>query len=264
MCDLRDAGATASAIRRVQPDVVIHAQALSDVDQAHRDPDLARALNVQTTANLVRALAGTRALLIAISSDYVFDGSKGAPYDERDEPNPISVYGASKLDSERLALGYARSVIVRTSTLFGPGRANFCSALVARLTDGQPVEAFGDQVTSPTYTEDVASAIAELGRVLTASVGGTSARLLHIANAGSCSRAVFARRVAELVGASQELIRVIPMAQQGRPAARPRYSALTTAYLHAAIGRMLRPWEEALHAYLQQQPSIGQGQDALR
>ena len=187
----------------------------------------------------------------------VFDGMKGAPYDENDTPNPLSVYGRSKLEAEQLVLRYPRSVVVRPSTLFGSGRMNFCDHIVSRVTAGQAVEAFIDQVTSPTYTEDLAVGIAELSVAVWSSRDVAWPRTYHIANAGSCSRVAFAHRVAELLGCSRDLIQGIPMARQQRPAPRPANSALTTIQLASVIRRTLRPWDDALQAYLRQRhPSI--------
>ena len=262
MCDLVDARRTAEIVGALRPDAVIHTQALSDVDRCELEPEAARAQNVDATANLLQALSraqapggGDRALLVYVSTDYVFDGAKGTPYDEEDEPRPISVYGRSKREAEQLALGYPRGVVVRPSTLFGPGRANFCDTIVARLRAGEPVEAFSDQVTSPTYTVDLAEGL----EALCAALGGAGtpppARVVHVANAGGASRVAFAQRIAALIGGSPDLVRPIPMAAQGRPAARPAYSALTTIHLARLIGRRLRPWDDALHAYLHQAPS---------
>ncbi|MDP3723140.1 MAG: dTDP-4-dehydrorhamnose reductase [Candidatus Omnitrophota bacterium] len=251
-CDLRDAQQARAAIHEVRPDILIHAQALSDVDRCEREPEMAWAQNVTTVAHLVQALQGSRTLLVYVSTDYVFDGKKGAPYEEADAPNPLSVYGRSKLEGERLALGYARSIVVRPSTLFGPGRDNFCDAVVCRVRAGQPVEAFWDQVTSPTYTVDLAEGIGELSLALWRSWDGERPRRYHLANGGGCTRAAFAERIVELVGGSRELIRAIAMADQRRPAARPAYSALATRAVPSVIGRRLRSWDHALHAYLHQ------------
>ena len=208
-------------------------------------------MNVETTATLVRVLRGAPAVLVQVSTDYVFDGAKGAAYDERDAPHPLSVYGRTKAEAEQIALRHPRAAVVRTSTLFGEGRMNFCDHLVERLRQGQPVEAFRDQVTSPTYAADLAEALARLGDALARSADGRWARVYHLANAGGCSRVAFAERVAELVGGSKTFIRAIAMADQRRPAPRPAYSALATVHAPQMIGRTLRPWDEALHAYLQ-------------
>jgi len=238
-------------IRHLRPDAVIHTQALSDVDRCEREPALAAELNVQTVANVVEACESTESVLLALSTDYVFDGRKGAPYDESDPPHPINTYGRSKLEGERAALSYPLSVVIRPSTLFGPGRMNFCDYVVSRVKTGQPVEAFIDQVTSPTYTKDLADGIGELlAAIRRVSFRALPSRIVHMANTGGCSRLEFAQRVADLLGAPRTHIRAIQMAQQERPAPRPPFTMLTSLHLPQLIGRRLRSWDEALQAYL--------------
>lgn len=250
-CDLTDAERTRAVLLERRPEAVIHAQALSDVDRCEREPELAAAMNVRTVANLVQALRATKSVLIAVSTDYVFDGTKGVPYDESDEPHPVNMYGRSKLDGERVALAYDASVVVRPSTLFGPGRMNFCDHIVACVQHGHTIDAFADQVTSPTYTEDLADGIARLLETVARSlVAEWPSRVVHMANAGACSRIEFAQRVVDLLGGPRSLIRAIRMAEQARPAPRPPYSALVSVHVPQLIGQRLRPWDEALQAYL--------------
>ena len=252
VCDLLSVEQIRQVIERIRPEIVIHTQALSDVDQCEREPDAAWAQNVTATEQLIRALEPLKALLIYVSTDYVFDGSKRAPYDENDSPRPISVYGRSKLKAEQRVLAYERSVIVRPSTLFGPGRMNFCDHVATQVKAGHSVEAFVDQVTSPTYTEDLADGIGELSAALLRAQATQWPRVYHMANAGGCSRVVFAQRVAELLGCSRSLIHPIPMAQYRQPTPRPSCSALSTIHVPHVIGRTLRSWDDALHAYLRQ------------
>jgi len=232
---------------------VIHAQALSDVDRCQQEPRLAQAMNVETTRNLVEALGELKPLFlyISISTDYVFDGTKGAPYDESDLPHPLSVYGMTKLEAERVALSAAPAIVVRLSTLFGPGRKSFCDHIVSRLSSEEPVEAFTDQTTSPTYTEDAAEGLeALIHSVRRLGVPSLPSRIVHVANAGGCSRFEFARHVARLLDRPSTGIRPIRMAEQARPAPRPAYSALDTRYLGRLIGKPLQPWTDAVEAYL--------------
>lgn len=253
LCDLTDAQATQRMMDAVKPEVVIHAQALSDVDRCELEPEAAQALNVRTTAHVCNALANTGAWLIALGTDYVFDGIKGRPYTEADAPHPVSVYGQSKLAAEELVRRYARGVVVRVSTLFGPGRANFCDTIVQRLTRGERIEAFRDQTTSPTYTDDVAEGVEQLLRVFVAEKGERHPRLYHMTNAGGCTRVEFATQVAANLRKDASLIRAISIRDQQRPAPRPAYSALASEHLTAVIGRALRPWQEALSSYLARQ-----------
>ncbi len=243
-------------VRQVNPDAVIHTQALSDVDRCELEPQEAQRQNIQTAESLRRALETRSNLLIALSTDYVFDGSKGSPYDECDEPHPLSVYGKTKLAGERVILSYPQGYVVRTSTLFGPGRMTFCDALVDHVRHGEPIEAFVDQTTSPTYTDDLAEAIHALLEAIAASAPGGLPRLYHVTNSGSASRVEFAERVAAALGQGTALIRPIRMQDQHRPAPRPVCSALASRHLARVIGRTLRPWHEALSAYLNRPPSL--------
>ena len=252
MCDLADRERTARVIQGIRPDVVIHTQALSDVDLCEREPSLAMAMNVDTTANVVWALQNSNTWLLNISTDYVFDGCKGLPYEEGDIPHPLSVYGTSKLESERIALQYPRALVIRPSTLFGPDRFNFCDHVRACLRSGQSVEAFVDQTTSPTFTLDLAEAVAGLLPDLSCRMQESlSSRLLHMANTGFCTRLEFAYRIADLMGVSRTLVRSVRLAEAKRSARRPAYSALTTTQLPRWMGRTLRSWDDALQAYLQ-------------
>ena len=250
--DLQDGDATRRLVQELDPDLIVHTQALSDVDRCEREPEDARAQNVATTERLVKALQGRQARLIHMSTDYVFDGAKGMPYDENDLPHPLSVYGMTKLDAERAALRHQRAIIVRTSTLYGQARSNFCDSIIATMRGGQSVGAFTDQVTSPSWVEDLAQGLGELGLALWHRQDGTWPRVVHLTNAGACSRVAFADRVATLLGMSPALVRRISIAEQKLPAPRPAYSALASIHLPQLIGRRLRPWDQALQAYLQQ------------
>ena len=250
VCDLSDGAQVVQAVERLRPDVVVHTQAMSDVDRCEREPDLARRMNVEATEYLVKALAGTPAILLYISTDYVFDGASGRPYDETDAPNPISVYGRSKLDGEQAALRLSRAAVIRPSTLFGPARMNFCDAIVQALQAQRRMEAFADQTTSPTYTDDMASAIRGLVVLFSASNRWPVSRIVHLTNAGAATRVAFAHTVADALGCSRSFVQPIRMAEQHRPARRPAYSALTSKELIPLLGTAMRPWQEALRAYL--------------
>jgi len=253
LCDLTQREATQRVIRAVNADVVIHTQALSDVDRCEQEPHQADLCNRQTTEHLCTILRDTNTVLITVSTDYVFDGRKGSPYHEEDEPHPISVYGRSKLAGERATLRYPRGYVVRPSTLFGPGRMNFCNAIVQHLQRDEPIEAFMDQTTSPTYTEDLAQGLCRVVELMGREDLSRLPRVYHLANAGSCSRVEFAQCVVRLLGGNDALIRAIPMAQQRRPAPRPASSALISRYQQQVLGWSLRSWQDAVRAYLASQ-----------
>ncbi len=229
---------------------------MSDVDRCELAPDEAWRQNVAATESVRRASESQRAWLVSLSSDYVFDGLKGQPYDELDELRPLSVYGRTKVESERIVRGYERGAVVRVSTLYGAGRTNFCDVAVERLRAGQAVEAFTDQATSPTFTDDVAMAIERLINAIVQQGRVPSPSVFHIANAGGCRRIDLVGRIARLIGADPALIRPIRMDAQRRPARRPACTILMSRFIHALTGSTLRPWERALEAYLRQRQWI--------
>ncbi len=256
VCDLTDAEAIRRVVRETVPEVVIHTQALSDVDRCEQEPREAQQQNVQTIEHLCFALEERESLLLMLSTDYVFDGVKGRPYHEQDEPRPLSVYGRTKLAGEQRALRYAKGYVIRPSTLFGGGRMNFCDAIVQRVQHGESIEAFVDQTTSPTYSDDLAEGIETLITTMRGQSLQGLPRLYHMTNGGWATRVEFAKRVAGLLKQDDSLIHAVPMSQQRRPAQRPACSALVSRHLGRIIGRTLRPWDEALQAYLRQQALI--------
>lgn len=257
-CDLQDAEAVRRAVETARPDVIVHAQAQSDVDRCEREPSEAWAMNVTTAEHLCRA-RDPKTLLLAVSTDYVFDGAKDRPYDEADRPNPVSVYGRSKLEAERVFLANRNAFVVRPSTLFGPARMNFCDLILQRASQGEPIQAFIDQTTSPTYTDDLAAGLEDLVQAIQGARNSDGLpRVYHLTNAGSCRRIEFAERVLELIGAPRELIRPSRMAEQQRAARRPAYTAMTSRHVGVIIGTPLRPWEDALRAYLAHHPIMRQ------
>jgi len=225
--DLRDASAVATAVRAFAPDVVLHTAAYTDVDGAERDEATARAVNVLGTRHLVEAVRGSRARLVSFSTDYVFDGRKGAPYVEHDEPHPLNAYGRTKLAQERETLAWVRGSVVRTSWLFSATGRNFVTTILAaareRAAAGrtEPLRVVDDQVGSPTYADHLAVAVVEALR------GGLGPGIFHMAGGGACSWCELAREVVALAGLAVE-VEPITTAEAGRPAPRPAFSALAT------------------------------------
>jgi len=236
--DLTQEQAAIAAIVRHQPDYMIHAAAWTEVDACEANPQRAFAQNGEATRHVARACQQLHIPLLYVSTDYVFDGQKGAPYTEQDAAHPVNVYGASKLAGEN----YVRELlpeycIVRTAWLFGPGRLNFIDRLLARA--GGTHEVIADQVGSPTYTVDLAEKIAEL-------VARGATGLFHVTNQGACSR----YQVAEWLGWRDRRLVAIAGASLAGRARRPRYSALANERLLAEGFAPLRTWQEALAAYL--------------
>ena len=201
----------------VQPDLVLHAAAWTDVDGAEGDPARAEAVNVAGTRNV----AALGAPVVYFSTDYVFDGDKREPYVESDEPRPLSVYGQTKLAGEReVRAGW----VVRTSWLFGWTGHNFVRTMLALSERQREVTVVADQVGCPTYVGHLASAVP---RILALPYGTR-----HVAAAGECSWADFAEAIFELAGRDCRVERVTsehPVVAS-RAARRPRYSVLRSEY----------------------------------
>ena len=195
----------------VEPELVLHAAAWTDVDGAEDDPQGAAAVNVGGTANV----AALGAPLVYFSSDYVFDGRKREPYVESDGPNPQSAYGRSKLHGEAAAGDGAW--IVRSSWLFGPTGHNFVRTMLRLGAERDEVAVVDDQRGSPTYVGHLARA--------TRALLGERPGVWHLAAAGDCSWAEFAEAIFAAAGLPCR-VRRIATAELGRPAPRPAYSVL--------------------------------------
>ena len=218
-----------------RPDLVLHAAAWTDVDGAEEHPDEAAAANVSGTRNIV-ALG---APLVYFSSDYVFDGAKREPYVESDEPEPLSVYGRTKLAGEREVRG---GWIVRSSWLFGWTGKNFVRTMLALGREREEVAVVEDQIGCPTYVGHLAAATKEL---LERPQG-----IWHLAADGECTWAEFARAIFDEAGLHCR-VRRISSEELGRPAARPAYSVLRSEREDAPA---LPHWREGLRAGLARLP----------
>lgn len=229
-------------LREIRPDYLIHAAAFTNVDQCEAEPDKAYLVNGLGSRNIAMACEEIRCPVVYISTDYVFDGRKTAPYDEWDSTNPISVYGRSKLMGETFVSTLTnRYYIVRTSWLYGRKGRNFVDTILGLLAQRDRIEVVNDQTGSPTYSMDLARTIrALLGRGY-----GT----YHITNSGSCSWYDFACAIAQIRGINKEIVPVTSE-QFVRPAPRPRYSILDHTMLRLEGIGIPRHWRKALEEYL--------------
>jgi len=241
--DVTDAVAVEGVFRSASPDAIIHAAAWTDVDACERDPDRARRFNVIGTTNVARA-AG-RSFLVVVSTDYVFDGELGRAYVETDEPSPLQVYGRTKLEAERIALGQtARCAIARSAWLYGAYTArgdlarNFVTSILRAARRG-PIDVVDDQTGSPTTVADFADALARL-------VAEPTTGVLHVVNEGEVSRYQLARAAVERAGIDA-LVRPVATANAPvRPAMRPPFAPLEGKAWRAAGFDPLPSWDDAL------------------
>lgn len=247
--DVTDPASVEQRLGAFGPDVVVHAAALTDVDRCESDPQEAERVNAAATAHVARWCASRGRALVYVSTDYVFDGRKNAPYTEDDATNPLSVYGRTKLQGERAVREAAGPhVVVRTSWVYSALGRNFALAILEAgrraAPSGSPLRVVADQIGSPTHARDLAKALMAMIR---AGLAG-SRRVYHAANAGACSR--FEQAVALLEEAGLDVpVEAVSTASMPRPARRPAYSALDCTAL-AAEGIMLRPWRQAISAFV--------------
>lgn len=239
--DIGDTAAVQRAIGDTNPDAIINCAAWTDVDGCESDPEKAQRVNSVGPENLARAAHDVDAVLVTISTDYVFDGVKEGFYTQRDQPAPISVYGKYKLEGERRAQkAHARTIVVRSGYIFGPGGRNFLSTVVSRARRGETLKAIADYWGTPTYGYDLAVRLRELAMLDLPGV-------YHVVNAGDgATFETFSRAALRLARLDTARLEVVKGDTLGRPAPRPHNSRLK-CLLSDAIGLApLRSWEDAL------------------
>ena len=234
------------ALAMYEPRLIINVAAFTDVDGCESRTELAFAVNAIGPENLARAAGRVGALLLHISSDYVFDGKKTCPYVEDDPMSPVGVYARSKAEGEiRIRrLLPENHCIVRTQWLFGMNGRNFVEAILAAAQTRGMLSVVNDQHGSPTYTRDLAGALIGLCRI---GYRGT----IHVTNSGHTTWYDFAVRIVRSLGLSSVRVEPLRSSDLGRPAPRPLYSVLDTSRYVAVAGAPLRTWEEALDEYLE-------------
>jgi dTDP-4-dehydrorhamnose reductase len=248
--DVADADAVAHLFADVgsRSDVVINAAAYTHVDRCEREPETARRANAAAPGLLAEACARWRSRLVHVSTDYVFAGDAQRPYREDDPPAPKSEYGRSKLEGERRVRAVSEDfLIVRTSWVFGRGR-NFVAAILAQAAERRrgaaqgPLRVVDDQTGRPTYAEDLAAGLRQL---LEAGARG----LYHVAGGGLATWWDVARACLDASGFRDLAVERIRTGDLTLAAARPAWSVLDCSRAEA-LGVSLRPWREALEAYL--------------
>jgi dTDP-4-dehydrorhamnose reductase len=243
--DIDDSDRVMQTLKNDKPDAVINCAAWTDVDGCERDKERAFAANARGPENLAHASRAISASLITISTDYVFDGEKEGFYTQRDQPNPQSVYAASKLEGERRAqLTYVRTVVVRTGFVFGPGGTNFLSTIIERARRGERLKAIRDAYGTPSYAPDLARRLRELAQLDLPGV-------FHVVNAGEgASFEEFARSALHLGGYASTNVESVEMNSLNRPAPRPRNSRLK-CLLSEALGLSPLPfWKDSLRDFV--------------
>lgn len=231
------------SIAHVKPDTIVNCTAFSHVDSCETQISDAFAVNAVGAKNIALAGKTLGVKVIHISTDYVFDGTKSGPYEETDKPNPLSIYGKSKLEGElavqEITDDYA---IIRTAWLFGPYRRNFVTAILDLGEKASTISVVTDQYGCPTYSADLSNAI---WMVIRLNLRG----IYHVTNSGTCSRYEWAKKIFELKG-SQVSVLPIKTTDYKRAARVPQNSSLDCTKYAQASGQKMRPWQEALEEYL--------------
>lgn len=252
--EIIDADSVNQVFKKFKPDKVINAAALSNVPECEKNPKRAFEINTLGVRNLAIACKEVEATFLHISTDYVFDGGKSTPYIEDDLPNPLNVYGITKLAGEYFVKAILdKYFIVRTSGLYGKHLciskgSNFIDKMIAMSEKQEEIRIVGDEVLVPTYTLDLAIKIKEL---IEKDAYGT----YHITNGGKCSWYEFAQALFSFLKMN---IRLVKIGQNEFPSLvkRPKYSVLANEKLKTIGINILRPWQEALEDYLREKSYI--------
>ncbi|MGC8604662.1 MAG: dTDP-4-dehydrorhamnose reductase [Desulfomonilaceae bacterium] len=234
-----------SIFEKVKPKLVINVAALTDVDGCETQKEAAFKVNANGPENLAIVGKDMGLFLVHISTDYVFDGSNNRPYKEDDLPNPLGVYGKSKLEGEvRLTKVLSQNYcIIRTQWLYGKNGRNFVDTIIGAGQKNKTLNIVKDQYGSPTYTKDLSTAIIKLCAMKATGV-------FHVTNSGFTTWSNFASKIFALVGINDVEIQDIDTQRLGRPAPRPLYSVLDNSKFERFTGMKLPHWENAIQKYL--------------
>lgn len=255
--NLIDPDSIRKAIRDASPDIIVNAAGYTAVDKAETEPDLAMQVNATGPGVMAEEARRIRALLVHYSTDYVFDGTSAEPYVEDDEPNPLNVYGKSKLEGERaIAASGCAHLILRASWIYSNRGTNFLLTILRLARERQELAVVDDQIGSPTWARALAESTTELlGRVKHA---GEECGVFHLSASGYTSRYDFARKI---IQTAQQIsdetsgwakVRPITTSEYPLPAARPLNCATSKAKMNEVFDIEVPPWTDQLDACLRE------------
>jgi len=251
--DLADPDQIVARVREVKPGLIVNAAAYTAVDRAESEPQLTMQINGAAPGILAEETKRLGALLVHYSTDYVFDGAKPAPYLETDSPNPINVYGRSKLEGERaIQASGCRHLILRTSWIYGMRGNNFLLTILRIAREHPELRVVDDQIGAPTWCRDLATATSQLANETAA---GKAEGLYHLTAAGATSWCGFAREILRVSG-SHTPIRAISAREYAAPAKRPANSLLSSATIAARWKLRLPEWQNSLAACHREASSV--------
>lgn len=242
--DVTDFSALEGIFKKIAPDIVINCTAYTDVDDCEKNKDLAFKVNGEAVGEIAKNCRRFNSVLIHFSTDYVFNGENSNGYKEDDIPSPVNAYGESKLKGERLIAENMNSYyIVRTSWLFGENGENFVDKMIKLGKNRKEIDVVSDQTGCPTYTHDLCKAVIEF--FISPSIKNLSFGIYHITNSGKVSWSGFAKKIFEIMRMDVKINEISSDAFLTL-AKRPKCSVL----LNTKLLNIMRPWEEALKAYL--------------
>lgn len=249
--EVADAGKCFSVLTEIRPDVVINTAAFHQVDACEDDANRAWSVNALGSRNVAKACEAIGSTYVYISTDFVFDGEKGAPYLEEDTPRPINTYGVTKLAGEFYARLVPQHYVGRVASLFGVAGArgkggNFVETMIRKARSGERLAVVADLYMSPTYTRDAAMAIKHI------IVNRLPFGIYHVTNQGACSWFEFAKEIFNQLRLAVDLVPLAAVDLRQR-ARRPRFSALSSSRQLSVVGR---PWQEALREYLREKGHV--------
>lgn len=252
-CDILDPMSIETMLNNEDADILINAAAYTQVDLAEDEQERAFGLNA-TAPPLLASLAARRSIpFVHYSTDFVFNGQKTSPYTEYDEMNAFSAYGLSKADGERglLKLAYDRTLIIRISWLFGPGKMNFVQKILELCEDRDRLTVVNDQAGSPSYTPDIAENTIKL-------LEKDATGIYHLANSGETTWHGLANTAVNLAG-KDCVVAPVPSSEYPTKAVRPQYSVLDLAKFKRTTGITPRRWEDALRQYVHEDLGLNPG-----
>jgi dTDP-4-dehydrorhamnose reductase len=263
--DLSQPDAIVRSVREASPQVIVNAGAYTAVDRAENEPELAHTVNSVAPGILAGEARRASALLIHFSTDYVFDGTKRTPYVEEDATNPLSVYGASKLEGERAVLASgANALVLRTAWVYGPRGKNFMLTMLRLAAKGGELRVVDDQRGAPTSSLQLARLVASLlgggreGPIEAASIAtlAESRGLYHASASGETTwhgfaTAIFAEEAKIDAAFKSPVVKAITTAEYPTPAKRPAYSVLSNAKLTSTFGARVGDWRAGLSEVMQ-------------
>jgi dTDP-4-dehydrorhamnose reductase len=254
--DVRDLSQLRTLFARTRPQWTVLAAAYTDVDGCEKNPEMAHQVNCAGAGNVASAARECGSRLLFVSTDYVFDGKKAAPYETSDMPKPINVYGRTKAAGEAMVRAILpEACMARTSWLFGVDGKCFPNTILRLAEEQREISVVADQRGSPTFNRDLARTIMHLCR---SGARGT----LHVTNSGHCSWHEFAEELVRVAGLTKVTVKPVGSQEFARPAARPKNSVLSPASLRQRYGITLPPWQEAVQRYLHEKSVCSLAQES--